>query len=135
MMLSMRAETIILSAPPTESMMLSAPQKHRHRNVFFVSSLSRHPVILFCFVLLEGKGKQSTSVICQVFRDVGSYTSRGSPSICPRSHGFFFLRGTSPSGSDISCTSRFYVLPLASECPGQFFSNWAPQPTIDGTKK
>jgi hypothetical protein len=24
---------------------------------------------------------------------------------------------------------------LASECPGQFFSNWAPQPTIDGTKK
>ena len=26
------------------------------------------------------------------------------------------------------------VLPLASECPGQFFSNWAPQPTIDRPK-
>jgi hypothetical protein len=26
------------------------------------------------------------------FWDVGSYTSRGAPSICPRSHGFFFAR-------------------------------------------
>ncbi len=36
MILSMHAESIILSAPPAENMMLSAPQKHRYRRVFFV---------------------------------------------------------------------------------------------------
>jgi hypothetical protein len=33
MILSMRAESIILSAPPAESMMLSASQKHCHGSV------------------------------------------------------------------------------------------------------
>ena len=32
-------------------------------------------------------------------RHVRSYTSPRAPSICPHCHGFFFLQGTSPSGS------------------------------------
>ena len=35
-----------------------------------------------------------------------SYTSRGAPSICPRSQVFYFCKTRHPLAVDISCTSR-----------------------------
>jgi hypothetical protein len=35
-----------------------------------------------------------------------SYTSRGAPSICPHSHGFFFCGARHFLAVDISCTSQ-----------------------------
>ncbi len=68
-------------------------------------------VIIFVLVLVQidlihfehTKCIKSTS---NKTRDDGSYTSRRAPSICPRSHGFFFCEARHLLAVDISCTSR-----------------------------